>query len=193
MLGRVEVEARDRRVGEGLLGQLVVVEIVHGLAPLAVDTQCGACGALWTVFIKRTRSSGSCGRARAAQAARCRRPGLRWKRALFYLPTATNLPCALPPWPRWPARRSSRERASIRRPWRRERGWRGSRPGWSCARPRRGSRDPGAPPSHTARAPRRSGPATRAPRPARTPAPTAPRRIDRVTPARAGNARWRRR
>src|SRR5262249_3149552 len=34
VLGRIEVETRDRRVGEGLLGQLVVVGIVHQTKPI---------------------------------------------------------------------------------------------------------------------------------------------------------------
>jgi len=52
VLGRVEVEARDRRVGKRLLRQLVVVEVVHGLAPLDVDPQGGACGAFSIGFIR---------------------------------------------------------------------------------------------------------------------------------------------
>src|SRR5207244_6770027 len=34
VLGRVEVEARNRRVGERLLGQLVVIEIIHQTKPI---------------------------------------------------------------------------------------------------------------------------------------------------------------
>src|SRR5216684_1049776 len=44
MLGRVEVEARDRRVGERLLGQLVVVEIVHQTNPILLFLRAGRGG-----------------------------------------------------------------------------------------------------------------------------------------------------
>ena len=62
VLRRVEVEARDRRVRERLLRQLVVIEVIHGLAPLAVDPQGGALGALSNGCIRRTRSCGPCAR-----------------------------------------------------------------------------------------------------------------------------------
>ena len=44
VLWRVEVEARDRRVGEGLLGQLVVVEIVHQTKPILRFLRAGSGG-----------------------------------------------------------------------------------------------------------------------------------------------------
>src|SRR4051812_40727623 len=111
MLGRVEVEARDRRVGERLLGQLVIVQVVHGLAPLAVERG----------FITRTRSCGSCARSRRRRRqpvrrkrrwSQAREAGWRAWKASRPLPAgaAQSRLAAKPraPWPRWRA---------ARRPW----------------------------------------------------------------------------